>query len=65
MPDDSRLDVARACYDAYVTGDRDVVERVLADEIAFYSPADVGIDRATYFERCWPNMEVYFGWNLP
>jgi len=21
----------------------------------FYSPADVGIDRAGYFERCWPN----------
>jgi ketosteroid isomerase-like protein len=55
MPDDSHLEVARACYDAYVTGDRDVVERVLADEIAFFSPADPGIDRVTYFERCWPN----------
>jgi ketosteroid isomerase-like protein len=58
MPDDSRLDVARACYDAYVSGDRDVVERLLADDIAFFSPADPGIDRATYFERCWPNSEL-------
>jgi ketosteroid isomerase-like protein len=58
MPDQSRLDVARACYDAYVSGDRDVVERLLADDIAFFSPADPGIDRATYFERCWPNSEL-------
>jgi hypothetical protein len=32
-----------------------VIERHLADDFTFYSPADVGIDRATYFERCWPN----------
>jgi ketosteroid isomerase-like protein len=57
MSGDSRLDVARACYEAYVSGDRDVVERLLADQIAFFSPADPGIDRATYFERCWPNSE--------
>ena len=24
----------------------------------FYSPADPGIDRMTYFERCWPNSEL-------
>ena len=58
MPDDSRLDVARACYEAYEAGDRDVVERLLADEIAFFSPSDPGIDRATYFERCWPNSDM-------
>ncbi|MGH2819168.1 MAG: nuclear transport factor 2 family protein, partial [Actinomycetota bacterium] len=22
-----------------------------------YSPDDVGIDRPTYFERCWPNSQ--------
>jgi ketosteroid isomerase-like protein len=64
MPDDTRLQVARACYEAYVTGDRDVVERVLADEIAFYSPADAGIDRATYFERCWPNHDKIAGFEF-
>jgi ketosteroid isomerase-like protein len=28
----------------------------LSDDFTFY-PADVGIDRAKYFERCWPNHE--------
>jgi ketosteroid isomerase-like protein len=50
-----RLDLARACYGAYVSGDRTVVEDLLTDGFTFYSPADVGIDRAAYFERCWPN----------
>jgi hypothetical protein len=53
----SRLKTARACYEAYASGDRELVERTLADEIAFFSPADVGIDRDAYFERCWPNSE--------
>ena len=26
----------------------------LADEFTFSSPVDVGLDRAAYFERCWP-----------
>jgi ketosteroid isomerase-like protein len=55
MSDSPRIAAARACYEAYATGDRDAVDRLLADEIVFSSPADVGIDRDTYFERCWPN----------
>src|ERR1700742_2487804 len=54
----SRLQVARECYEAYVSGDRAVVERHLADDLVFSSPADVGIDRARYFDRCWPNAET-------
>jgi hypothetical protein len=51
-----RLQLARECYGAYASGDRRVVEELLTDDdFIFYSPADVGIDRATYFERCWPN----------
>jgi ketosteroid isomerase-like protein len=52
-----RLKLARDCYGAYESGDRSVVEKLLTDDFVFYSPADVGIDRATYFERCWPNSE--------
>jgi ketosteroid isomerase-like protein len=52
-----RLQIARACYGAYESGDRSVVERLLSEDFSFYSPADVGIDRARYFERCWPNAE--------
>jgi ketosteroid isomerase-like protein len=53
----SRTDLARACFAAYESGDRQVVEDLLADDFVLSSPADVGIDRATYFERCWPNAE--------
>ena len=50
-----RLQLARDCYGAYESGDRSVIEELLADDFTFYSPYDVGIDRAAYFERCWPN----------
>ena len=34
------------------------IEYLLTDDFRFYSPPDVGIDRATYFERCWPNSNL-------
>jgi ketosteroid isomerase-like protein len=52
-----RLELARDAYRAYESGDRSVMERLLADHFTFSSPADVGIDRETYFERCWPNAD--------
>ena len=58
MPAHDRLKLARQSYGAYESGDRRVVEDLLADDFTFYSPADPGIDRATYFERCWPNAEL-------
>jgi ketosteroid isomerase-like protein len=53
-----RLELARASYEAYETGDLKLIEDLLADDFTFYSPADVGIDRKRYFERCWPNSEL-------
>jgi ketosteroid isomerase-like protein len=50
-----RLQLVRDAYGAYESGDRDALEDLLADDLVFYSPPDPGIDRATYFERCWPN----------
>ncbi len=52
-----RLELARDAYRAYESGDRSVMERLLAPGFTFYSPADVGIDRDAYFERCWPNAD--------
>jgi ketosteroid isomerase-like protein len=52
-----RLQLARDAYRAYESGDRRLIEELLADDFVFYSPADVGIDRERYFERCWPNAE--------
>jgi ketosteroid isomerase-like protein len=51
----NRLQIAKDVYGAYESGDRRVVDNVLADDFTFFSPPDPGIDRATYFERCWPN----------
>jgi ketosteroid isomerase-like protein len=50
-----RLQIARDCYAAYENDDRDLIDRLLSDDFTFYSPPDPGIDRARYFERCWPN----------
>ena len=58
MAPHDRRQLARDAYGAYVSGDRRVLEDLLASDLAFYSPADVGIDRATYFERCWPNADL-------
>lgn len=52
-----RLQLARDAYGAYESGDRGVIERLLSDDLVFSSPADVDIDRARYFERCWPGAE--------
>jgi ketosteroid isomerase-like protein len=51
----NRLQIAEDMYRAYASGDRAVVENLLADDFTFFSPPDPGIDRAAYFERCWPN----------
>jgi hypothetical protein len=45
---------AQDLYLAFAGGDRQRVESMLADEFTFSSPVDVGLDRAGYFERCWP-----------
>jgi ketosteroid isomerase-like protein len=58
MPASDRLQIARDCYGAYESGDRGVLEHNLSEDFTFYSPPDPGIDRASYFERCWPNSEL-------
>ena len=50
-----RLQTTRDAYRAYEESDRSLIESVIADDYVFYAPPDPGIDRAAYFERCWPN----------
>jgi ketosteroid isomerase-like protein len=57
MPANDRLQSVRDIYGAYESGDRGVAEKLLSDDFTFYSPADIGIDRDRYFERCWPSSE--------
>jgi hypothetical protein len=49
-----RINAARELYLAFAAGDREVVDGILAGGFTFSSPIDVGLDRAGYFERCWP-----------
>ncbi|MFA4927683.1 MAG: nuclear transport factor 2 family protein [Patulibacter sp.] len=55
MPESPRLQAVRANYAAYEHEDREAIERLLSHDLVFSAPPDVGIDRATYFERCWAN----------
>ncbi len=48
-------DLVRCCYAAYETKDRQSLEDLIARDFTFSSPQDDHIDRAAYFERCWPN----------
>jgi ketosteroid isomerase-like protein len=50
-----RIELAKATYRAFATGDRELIEELIGDDFDFHSPADeAGLDRAGYFERCWP-----------
>lgn len=53
----SVADTARATYRAYADHDRAAIEQLIAQDFRFTSPLDNGLDRKTYFERCWPNNE--------
>lgn len=44
----------RRCFAAYQAGDRAAIEQLLSADFEFTSPYDDHIDRAAYFERCWP-----------
>lgn len=51
----ARIAVVRDCYRAFETGDRELAERVMGEGLRFHAPPDPELDRAGYFERCWPN----------
>jgi ketosteroid isomerase-like protein len=48
----------RELYRAYETGEREAVAQLLGESFIFFSPADVGLYRDRYWERCWPNAGV-------
>ncbi len=47
----------RSLFAAYRSKEREVVENLLGEDFTFTSPYDDAIDKAAYFERCWPNSE--------
>jgi len=64
MPHDDPAAIARASYMAYVDNDRDALEQLIASDFRFTSPLDNALDRATYFDRCWPNAREITGFEF-
>jgi SnoaL-like domain len=54
MATGDRAQRVRDFYGAFAAGDRQFFERTLDADFSFSSPVDVGLDRAGFFERCWP-----------
>jgi ketosteroid isomerase-like protein len=59
-----RAELTRRSYAAFAAGDREAIESLLAEDLEFFSPADPGLDRAGFFERCWPNSGNIQGFEL-
>ena len=49
-----RTALTRDVFEAFAAGDRERIEALLAPGLSFHSPPDPDLDRAGYFERCWP-----------
>ena len=50
----AKAEVVRALVQSYVDQDAAVASQLLADDFTFTSPQDDHIDRATFFDRCFP-----------
>jgi ketosteroid isomerase-like protein len=59
MTDESVETLARSYFDAFQNADRAAMEALLAPDFTFTSPFDDRIDRAAYFERCWPHASSF------
>lgn len=60
----ANADVVRAVFAAYMAQDRPAAERLLADEFRFTSPQDDHIDRAAFFDRCFPTADRFVSQEL-
>jgi ketosteroid isomerase-like protein len=54
VADSERIEIVRDSYRAFASGDRELAERVMGPDLRFHAPPDPELDRAGYFERCWP-----------
>jgi len=55
MNSSERVELVRRYCAGWSDKDRTLVEQLTAEDFHFTSPLDNRIDRATYFQRCWPN----------
>ena len=54
MAREDRRNIARQSYLAFARGDRSFFETHLSEDFTFSSPPDPHLDRAGWFQRCWP-----------
>jgi len=59
MSDNNISDLVRRCFSAFLANDRQTMESLLHDDFTFNSPRDDYIDKATYFERCFPHSDRF------
>jgi ketosteroid isomerase-like protein len=48
-------ELVRRSYATFQARDREAMEGLLTDDFTFSSPDDPDLDKAAFFERCWPN----------
>ncbi len=56
---ESNEDVVRRNFASYLAGDRATAESLIGEDFVFTSPQDDHIDRAAYFERCFPTSDRF------
>lgn len=56
-PAQTRAEIIRAIFAAYLANDRAAVEQAFSDDFRFTSPYDDGLDKPTYFAICWRNSD--------
>ena len=49
----------RGLFAAYLANRKDEVSDMLTEDFTFSSPRDDHIDKAAYFERCWPQPPAF------
>jgi ketosteroid isomerase-like protein len=55
----SDIDIVRASFEAYRSQDRDMAQRLLAEDFVFTSPQDDHIGKAAYLQRCFPTADRF------
>jgi ketosteroid isomerase-like protein len=53
MSGQTKAEIIRALFAAYLSNDRKAVEGAFTEDFHFTSPYDDKIDKPTYFARCW------------
>jgi ketosteroid isomerase-like protein len=54
----SRADLIRRCLAAWEASDAGALDALLADDFTFTSPNDDHLNRAQYWEVCWPGSKM-------